>query len=260
MVRTHIDQARTRVGVEREAVSAKLDAFDAFIDRVEDLSTEASRPSAPGNTATAGTLVRTESTADRCRAVRTAFAETVRPHSVADVDESESLLETIQNELSDAVAVALAPTTDASFSPELKRAIVSEAATRRAETAALRRALNREATHLESADEAVEEITDWIVDADETPLTDLGFEELRHRHETLARHRDRCEELAMGRQEFLKKTTNQNAEAGIRHRSLVPYIYQEFPMDHPLLVTVARLNDACAECQRAVRRHLVRRV
>jgi hypothetical protein len=30
-------------------------------------------------------------------------------------------------------------------------------------------------------------------------------------------------------------------------------------VDHPLLVTIARLEDACAECQRAVRRHLIRR-
>jgi len=113
---------------------------------------------------------------------------------------------------------------------------------------------------LEAAGETVEEITGWIVDTDETPLTDLGFQGLRRRHEALARHRDRCEELATQRQEFLERTTSRSAEAGIRHRSLVPHLDQEFPMDHPLLVTVARLDDACAECQRAVRRHLVRRV
>jgi hypothetical protein len=259
-VRTHIDQARPRVETERDAVESKLEALGAFVDRVSELSAEPSPPSPSGVTATAGAQLRAESSPDgRCRAVRTAFDETVRPHSVAEVDGSEPLLATIRSELTDSVAVALAPTTDVSFSPDLKRMIVAEAKARRTETDVLRRALEREETQLANAGDTVDDITAWIAETDETPLTDLGFEALRRRHETLARHRDRCEKLARRRQEFLGRTTSESVEAGVRHESLVPYLYEDFPVDHPVLATVARLDVACEACQRAVRDHLVRR-
>lgn len=70
-----------------------------------------------------------------CRRVRRAFEETVRPHSTADVENGEPLLESVR--------------------------------------------------------------------ADETPLSALGFETLRCRHETLADHRERCQRLADRRQAFL---------------------------------------------------------
>lgn len=259
-VQTHIDQARTRVQAEQESIDAKLDAIDGFVDRIRDLST-APTPSMTDTTATGGGLVRVESaTDDRCRTVRTAFAETIRPHSVADADEPNSLLETIRSEFSDGVAVALAPTSDTSFTAELKRAILSEADARRAETAVLRDALVREDSQLEAAGETVDEITGWIADADETPLADLGFEELKDRHEQLATYRARCEEVARRRQSFLDGATNNGTEVGVSHRSLGPYLYRDFPTDHPVLATIARLDDTCADCQRAVRDHLVRRV
>lgn len=258
---TLIDQARTRVTAEQDAVDAKLEALEAFRKRVSDLPAEPTLSSSPRITATAGARLGTDSSPDdRCRAVRTAFEETVRPHSVADVDDSESPLATIQNEFTDSIAVALAPTSEISFSPDLKQLIVAETNARQTETSVLRRALAREETQLDTAGNVVDDIVSWIVEADETPLTDLGFAALQQRHETLARHRDRCENLAHQRQEFLRKPTNKNADVGIHHRSLIPYLYQDFPMDHPVLATGARLDVACKQCQRAVRNHLVRRV
>lgn len=187
------------------------------------------------------------------------FAETIRPHSVADLDDPESLLETIREEFTDAVAVALAPTTEASFTPELKQMVLAEAQSRRAEATALQNALERENTHLNEAAAAVDDIIGWIVNANETPLIDLGFDALQQRHEILASHRASCEDVARDRQEFLKETTNNGVDAGVRHRSLIPYLYQDFPVDHPVLATVATLDETCEECQRTVRDHLVRR-
>lgn len=261
-VTTHVDRAQSRVRTERAAVDAKADAFEAFVERVEAVSPdpEPVPTSSAGVTATAGGLSRgTSSTENRCRTVRTAFAETVRPHSVADVDDPEPLLETVRQEFTDSIALALAPTTEASFTPECKQMLVSAAETRRTEMGALARALDREATQLAAAAETVETVTSWIVDADETPLTELGFDALRDRHETLATHRERCAELARDRQAFRGAATSQRADVGVRHRDLIAYLYQEFPVDHPVLTTVAQLDEACAECQRAVRRHLVRR-
>ncbi|MFB6123461.1 MAG: hypothetical protein ABEJ78_08385 [Haloferacaceae archaeon] len=258
-VETHVRRARSQVRAERDAVDAKLRAFETFLDRVADVPAEPTT-SPSRMTATSGPLSRGEpSTDDRCRVVRRAFAETIRPHSVADVGDDESLLATVRHEFSDSVAVALAPTTETPFSPDLKRAVLSRAKARRTETEVLGRALDREEAVLDDAGAAVDEITAWVADADETPLTDLGFAALRRRHETLAGHRDRCSELARTRQGFLRDTTNRGVDVGVRHRSLVSYLYGGFPVDYPLLSTVVRLDDVCATCQRAVRSHLVRR-
>ena len=259
-VETSIDLARTWIEVEQRAVDAKLDAIEEFVDRVGDLSTDPVPSSTAGPIGTGAGLVRAEAAPeDHCRTVRTVFAETIRPHSVADVDDPEPLLETVRTELSDEIAVALAPTTDTVFTAELEQAVLSAATRLRAETAVLRRAIVREDAHLDAAAATVDDVTGWIATADETPLTDLGFDPLWQHHEALARHRDRCDTLAERRQAFLRGTTNEGVEVGIRHRRLVPYLYRELSVDHPLLVTIARLDDACAECQRAVRDHLTRR-
>lgn len=259
VVETYVTRAVERVVAEREAVDAKHEAFVTFADRVADLPTEPARSSAPGVTATTGARFAEASTDDGCRAVRTAFAETVRPHSVGDEDGDESLLAAVREEFTDAIAVALAPTTGAGFSGGLKRSLLAEADARRTETAVVGRALDRERSRLDDAAAAVDGITAWIADADGTPLADLGFDALRRRHRTLATHRERCEDLACERQAFLRGTTSRDAEAGVRHRSLVEYLYRDFPVDHPVLATAARLDAVCAECQRAVRAHLIRR-
>jgi len=263
-VDTYIEQARTRVRTERAAVDGKLDAYETFVRRVREVQPDQTPSSLAGITATGGTthLSADASSTDRCRTVRTAFAETVRPHSVDDVDDvdgTEPLRETIREEFTDTIAAALAPTTDASFTPELKRMVLAEARSREAEATALREALEREDAHLDGAADAAGEVIAWIVDANESPLTDLGFDALRRRHGTLADHRARCEAVARDRQEFLDGTTSNGLDAGVRHRSLVSYLYRDFPVDHPVLATVATLDDTCRDCQRAVRAHLVRR-
>lgn len=258
-VNTRINDAHTRVQCERDAVETKLDAIDRFTKRVEALTPKPTSSVAQRSTATGTLFQATHSTEDRCQAVRRAFAETIRPHSVEDVEEGESLCETIEAEFSESLAVALAPTTDTSFSPKLKRAVVSEAKTRQMEADVLRCALEREASQLDEAGAVIEETTEWIATKDEIRLTSLGFDELRCRHETLADHRTRCEELARQRQAFLHGTTSKGAEVGISHGSLIPYIYRDFPIDHPVLATVARLERTCTECQQSVRHHLVRR-
>lgn len=258
---TRIHDARARVERERDAVEAKLDAIDRFVARVEDVTPGTRASPSPGVTATVGTFShRGRSGGGSCEAVRQAFAETIRPHSLDDVEERESLRETIRAELSEPIATALASTSNTGFSPELKRAVLSETGVRRAETETVYRALEREATQLDGAKEVVDEVTEWIATADETPLTDLGFEELQLRHERLAGYRTRCQTTADERQAFLAGATNEGPEIGISHRRLCPYIYQNFPTDHPVLATIARLDDTCADCQRAVRDHLVRRV
>ncbi|WP_247730392.1 DUF7260 family protein [Halovivax limisalsi] len=258
-VETYVDRARARAESEREAVSRRREALERFRTRLERIETDP-LPSSPARVGVApGPTHRADCGTDEgCRAVRRAFAETVRPHSTDD--ESESVLETIRAVFTDRVAVGLAPTTDATFTPDLERLVLAETRTRRAEAAALERALDREAAQLERAAGVVDEITDWLVEANETALRTLGFEALARRHETLTDHRNRCDELASERQRFLGEATSAGATAGVSHRRLVPSLYEDFPVDHPVLATVARLDSLLESCQRTVRAHLVRRV
>ncbi|MFW6000552.1 MAG: DUF7260 family protein [Halorubrum sp.] len=276
-VETHVDRARDRVAAELDATDDERRAYERFRSTVASIPTV----SAPGGGGSAGegfgvgsgtgagvgaggvrvVAGGTDATpADGCRRVREAFAETVRPHSVPDGSDGEPLLVTVREELGDAVAVALSPKTDNGFTPPVASAIESAVEDRLAELAVFDRTLEREAASLRSAGEAIREATDWLTNANETPLLTLGFDDLRHRHASLAERIDTCEALLADRQADLDRTASRGAAVGIRHRSTVAYLYADFPVSYPVLSTVARLVETLRECQRAVRDHLTRRV
>ena len=264
---THIDQAQTRVSEERTHVAGKRRAFEAFGRRVREIPTTGADAS-PGAGGGAGelftaaqttTTTGTSSAGGSCQDVCEAFAETVHPYSATDID-ADGLAETMRSELDDDLAVALAPNTGGQLAATTKQAVLTKVTERGKELAVMRSALEIEEESLQSAAATTERVTDWLVEANETPLTELGFEALRARHETLAAHRQRCDELARDRQAVLDRTTSNEGAAGINHRTLVSFLYEEFPVEYPVLATVARLDEVCADCQRVVRDHLVRRV
>ncbi|QHS16885.1 DUF3053 domain-containing protein [haloarchaeon 3A1-DGR] len=295
-VETAVHAALDRVDAETERVDSLTPAFRRFDAAVRDLDPVGShasssgeptrladggitaahhhdrqpgRPGTPdgaaGVTGNAGVAGGAEA-ADRTGSVRDAFAETVLSArdegSNASDASAAAVVRAIRSEFGDAIAVVLAPGTDAGFTPAVKRAVRSAIATRRAELRALRDALDRERESLRSAREDVDAIVSWIARADETPLSDLGFEALRDRHETLERHRERCAERLESRQETLGSATGHGADAGLTHRSLVAHLYDVdgFPTPYPVVSTVVRLIDCCESCQRSVRDHLTRRV
>lgn len=172
-VATHVHRALDAVAAEREAVAAKAEAYEAFAARVESVQPQR-QPSTGGGIPAAGSLVTGRSSrGEGCRTVRTAFAETIRPHSVADVDDAEPLLETIRSEFTGPIATALSPATEAAFGPELKQSLLARADARRRETLLMRTTLERERDQLADAVALLDRVTDWIATADETPLSDL---------------------------------------------------------------------------------------
>jgi len=267
---TYIDAARERVDAERSAAEAKRAGLSSFADRVADASAESAPAGASGVTGTGGLARRTDASgAGGCETVRAAFAETVHPHAVAgddaepgarpDASASEPLTTTIRREFTESIAVALAPASSVPFSPGLKRGLLAEVRRRERELDVLCRALDREEESLAAAADAVASVSSWVAAADETPLTGLGFDALERRHERLTTHRERCDAAAAERQSVLASTTGVGGDAGLRHRELVGSVYGGLAVDHPALATLARLDDVCRRCQRAVRAHLVRR-
>lgn len=261
MIETHIDDARERVTAERDVLTEKRAGVAEFAERVAEVAPESASTAA---TAAGGMTATTtggvgNGPSDPCAEIREAFAETVAPHSTPE-DGSEPLLETVRVELTDSVAAALAPGTATPLSPELKRAIVSETQRRQTELAVMCQALDSEEQRLAEAADTVEEITDWLVEADETPLSELGFDALKQRYERLAAHREACDRLAADRQAFLDGTTSEAVETGVRNDHIVSQLYEDFAVEYPVLATAGRLEELCRDCQRVIRDHLTRRV
>ncbi len=266
-VRTPIHQAIDRVADERDHLEGHLTAIDRFAAGVRELSpVSVAVSSGPPQRPDGGIVLAdqpqwgADRPSDRCEQVRELFADTIRPYSVDDLAEPEPLLETIAEELGTDLALAFSPESKSAFTPQVKRATLAKARNRRNECLALQQAIAREADSLDAAVAPVETITDWLTRVDETPLLDLGFDDLQTRHETLADHRERCRQLLGERQSTLQEATSHHASVGVRQRSAVGYLYCESPTTYPVLSTALRLERVCADCQRAVRDHLTRRV
>jgi hypothetical protein len=263
-IETHIQQALDRVRDEQVAIEEKQTGYERFVREVEAISAETlthnrSRQTTAGAVAT---MTATPSNgADSCQRVRERFADTVRPHSTADVEHPETLLETIAVELSEQIAVALAPqNATTGFTAGLKNGVLSEAAQRQRELRAMERALDREAASLIDAKNTLDGVLQWLTEANETRLTTLDFAALRARHDRLDGFRNQCGTIARERQSLLHATTSADGEVGIAQQELVGCLYVAFPVAYPVLSTVVRVEQVCLRCQRAIRDHLVRRV
>ena len=256
-VETHVDAARERLERERDHIVGERRAYKQFRSEVAAVGT-----TTPGGTGgRAGGVVSVAEVAEpgtaNCRQLLETFAETVRPYSVEDVDREEPVLETVREELGDGIALALSPSTDHGVTPQVKQAIAAKTAERVTELDSMLAALGREEDSLETAADEVTAVTNWLVEADQTPLSALGFDELRGRHERLERHRERCRELLTTRQEHLHSSAD--ARMTIYQRTVARFLYRSFPVEFPVLSTVTRLLETLVECQETVRDHLTRR-
>jgi len=252
-VDTRIPPALERARSERSVVDAKLNAYDAFVDRVRDVTTEAA---SGGASTPAGTTLATGTNRGGCASVRDAFDATVR--DVPGVGDGESVFETMAAELGDELAVALAPTTGSALTPEFREQVASAATDRRWQLRTMASALDREVASLEHAREDFAAIREWLERADGTPLTALDFDDLRARHERLDDCLARCERRARERQSFLDGSTSEHGQVGLEHRCLVDYLYDDLTVDHPVLDGVTTVVETCERCQRNVRAHLTR--
>jgi hypothetical protein len=255
---TAVHRALDRLEEERNAVAERGAAFEAFSTRVRELPAATQRPTTAQPAAIAGT-VETQSlaqspTEDECVAVRDAFAETVQPHSTADIDGDESLVETIAAELSEDIAVALA--TETGWTPTLKAAVLKAVTTRRREVEILEQTLQDERQTVDAAIEEVDEILAWLRATADDSLLQCDFAQLEAKHERLETYLDRLEERTTDRQTQLAGSTNRYGPGGTRYRTMVESVYSGYP----ILSSATRLYGICEDCQRTVRAHLSRRV
>lgn len=265
---TAVHRALECLEEERDAVAARGAAFETFAQRVREIPAEtpASMGARQTTTAMPTTMATTSriqqpspaASDDRCVAVREAFADTIRPHSVADREDDEPLAETIAAELNEDVAVAL--TTETGWTPALKRSVLADVSTRRREVELLQETLQSERTTLEEALDEIEEIAAWLQETADESLLQCDFDTLRRKHERLERYRDRIEALTEKRQAQFSESTNRYGPGGTRRRTVVASLYSDLPVRYPVLSSATRLYEICGGCQRTIRAHLTRRV
>jgi hypothetical protein len=263
---TRLDAAAERVAEERCAVVAERDALDEFVGRVEDLGpTGADRPLADGGVRTGpsspgpvlGAAPGSEGP-DELGAVREAFVDLVVP-TVPDHVEGDSPAAVLRDGLGPEVAGALAA--EGPLTPPVRAGLRESVAERRRELDATEVVLDRERDQLAAVRGTVSGTVEWLRAADETPLSELGFDALRGRHDRLAEVRSECDDLVRERQTFLEGTTGRDG-CRVSHDPFFAYLYGESETpdaDFPALATLADLAALVEDCQRAVRAHLARR-
>lgn len=250
-----------RAAAERDRIREKVEAFGEFRERVADVSVGGDSEGGPSARSSGATpsgsalAVRSSSTsaADGAATVREAFRETVLPYADAD-----SMQEAMADELSPELTAALSPAAGG-VTRGLQRQLVSRADERRRECRLLADGIEGERERVRDVAAELDRITDWLAEADQTPLLQLGFEELRARHDRLSSFRETCDSLAAERQAAVRSTRSDGL-TGIREAELVDHLYAEFADDHPVLADLAELDAVLADCQRAVRDHLCARV
>jgi hypothetical protein len=262
---TRLDAAAERVAEERRAVVAERDALDGFLERVDEVASSNARPLADGGVRTGATGASTvlgvgpgDEGPDELGEIREAFVDLVVP-TVPDHVEDDSPAAVLRDELGPEVAGALAG--EGPLTPPIRAGLRESVAERRRELDATEVVLDRERDRLTAVRETVGDAVDWLHAADETPLSELGFDELRERHERLADIRDECDALVADRQAFLCGTTGRDG-CRVSHDPFFAYLYGATAtpdVDFPVLATLADLAALVGDCQRTVRGHLTRR-
>ena len=248
---TDAHEALRVVGREKRITSDKLTEIDRFHRRVRGMDAADVSPTAGPQGAGGGVAaVSAEPVSGSvCGDVVEAFEDTLNR-----CEESTGLRVTMSGELGKELAGLLLKDDGSRLTSELKRAVLRSTDERRSQLRVLRRALETEEESVRATIELVESV-DGALSADEQ-LIGLGFDELRRRHGNLTRLKKDCERRIHERQETLSETTKEASAAGLRHMSLIEYLYEELPTEHPVLSTLTETVRVCEEGEHELRGHI----
>jgi len=254
---TLIDEAQQLVIDERKAIADKLAALDRFAKGVTKISTE-TRPS-PTGSAVAGNFLNSSpmsvSNDDRICRVRSLFAETVQPHSIADIGRSEPLLVTIQEEFNEEIALALSPSTNHQFTPQLQRAICSATERCKSDLRVMDKGLAIEEDDLEYVAELRKSLPDKLSAAPDA--SEIHSTTLVNQYEKIEHCKRQCEQLTIDRQLTVHATINHSPEGNLSHSFLLDYIYQSLDVDYPVLSATIQLINHCETHQQTICERLI---
>lgn len=220
-----VRNARGRVETERSEVVAERRAIEAFVERVESLST-ALRADAGARTPRTGTVALGTNAPDAdLAAVRSAYRETIMAVDHYDAAYGDSLPESLAAEFGPELAVAIGDGAGGTFTPQLRGALLEAAAESLDDRATFVEALDGELASLRAAESALEELLERADRGDERGGAAV----------------DGLESIASGRQERLGRRPGVSRMDG---HDLCSYLYAGADWTYPVLAGVARFRAA----------------
>lgn len=234
---------RARLGSERRAVTEEMDAFEAFLDRIEAVATR--RPAPTG---------RVRGIDDRAvtsglGAVREAYEETVMAVSHYDEEYGDTYRESVVAEFGPEIGLGLVE--GQRFQAHLKRATVEKARSCRTERERFLETLEIESDSIETVGDELQRIEAELREFESGSASTRGYDALEaewHRLDAMAEEIDR---VATARQRAIIR---QRREFTIPSSApdVPTYLYCGFDDDYPLL-------SLCVELQKRVRRYRAER-
>jgi hypothetical protein len=220
-----IERATKRVDQEKAEVAAEREAFEAFGDRVSDLTLVA-------NTGCSKLHRPVASQSGHIEQVREAYRATVMSTEHYCSEYGDSCIESLRGEFGPNIAAALSPENPVPFTHVVKKRVLAAAS-------CCANARNDLFEHAEaestSLSQAREELTDIV--------GRLGASQFPVQHESPLM--SRLEGIAVVRQNVLR----QHAVPGSMDEvEFCEFLYANEPWTFPVLVAVGRLREAAVEC------------
>jgi hypothetical protein len=249
---TEAHKALRTVEEEKQITSDKLTEIDRFRQKVRrmeatgDISNDGFRGAVGG---AVNAVVSTMPGGPVCGDVIEAFEDTLNR-----CEESTGMETTMSGELGREIAALLLRDEEAELTSDLKGSVLHSVDERKSQLRVLKEALETEEESVRLTVELVESIDETLIT--EGDLISMGFDELRQRHGSLICLKEDCENRIQERQQTLSRTTKETSAAGLRHMSLVEYLYENLSAEHPVLSTLTEAMQACEENEYEVREHI----
>lgn len=232
--RSVVDALQSRLDAERLAVTAEMDAFDAFLDRLG--SVDPGRPAPAGGVRAIGQ----RSDGAGLESVRSAYEDTVMSVTHYDEEYGDTYRESVVEEFGPEIGVAL--TEGPRLQPHLKRMVTEKAQQCRAERERFQEILDTEAESVESVGRGVREIRTELREFDPDPPSTQGFGALEAEWRRLDCLEEKIDQLATDRQRAIIRQ-RRSFTLPTAAPDVPTYLYREFDDEYPLLSVCVDLRE-----------------
>jgi hypothetical protein len=233
----HLDNARQALSAERDRSLREINAFEAFLDRVENLNTNTPTDAQPTERLESFSL-RDDSACTQSGEVWSAYCERVLDIPHFETEYRETPKEHLQAELGDDVAALI--TKNMTLTEYHKRIITSRVEFSIARRKEQLETVEEEVDMVDQAEQLIEKSSTMLDDRDIDTIIEMPIrqiEEAKIQFEDLI---DRCDQLLNDRQRMLDsrpeaKRLNREATAG--------YMYRDLDVTYPVIVALTKLRD-----------------
>jgi hypothetical protein len=243
------ETAREQVTEERRRTANERDAFRAFVRKLRDIQprTQTTTGGVPAIQVTTG------GPDDRLGAVEGAYRSTVMsvPHYTDEYDESYE--EHVRGAFNADIAAVL--TDGPRFEPHHRQAVIAGATSAAQRREALLVEVDDELASLDEHADAVRAIQNEVRDAEDVPFSTCSFGSLEGYFTRMDTLETKCTTILEDRQSTLVRQ-RRRISLPIDAPDIATYLYQDLPVNYPIVATLAdlleRIEDVQDEINRAI--------